>query len=307
MIQPLVSVIMNCYNGEAYLRPAIESVLAQTYSNWEIVLWDNQSKDSSPEITKSYGDPRIKYFRAEEFTSLGEARNRAIQKAQGEFIAFLDVDDIWFPEKLAKQITLFSDPDVGIVICDTIFFNKDGDFKQLYKSKKPLTGDVFRELLRAYYISLETVVIRRDHLLKLSHWFDNRFSMIEEMDLLVRLSAICKLAYVDEPLAKWRMHEKSWTFEKRSQFPVERRQMISTYKSHFPDFEKNFSHEIKAIEKTAALEESIVAFQKNDKSVGRSKINRFIFQDLKYTTYYFLSFLPNSLFLGILKKRGLIV
>jgi glycosyltransferase involved in cell wall biosynthesis len=77
--QPLVSVIMNCCNGEKYLQEAIDSVLAQTYKNWEIVFWDNQSIDDTAQIAKSYDDPRIKYHRSESFTPLGEARNQEKQ------------------------------------------------------------------------------------------------------------------------------------------------------------------------------------------------------------------------------------
>ena len=103
-MEALVSVIMNCFNGEKYLKEAIDSVLNQTYSNWEIILWDNQSTDNSEGIVKSFNDNRIKYFYSEEFTILGEARNRALSKAQGEFIAILDCDDLWYPTKLEKQL-----------------------------------------------------------------------------------------------------------------------------------------------------------------------------------------------------------
>src|SRR5690349_15614731 len=109
--QPLVSVIMNCFNGEKYLRHAIDSVLSQSYKNFEIIFWDNQSTDRSAEIFKSYTDTRLKYFYAPKHTWLYEARNYAIQKASGQFIAFLDSDDWWETHKLEKQISLFEDPE----------------------------------------------------------------------------------------------------------------------------------------------------------------------------------------------------
>ena len=102
--QPLVSVIMNCFNGEKYLREAIDSVLAQTYQNWELIFWDNQSTDRSAEIVKSYDDPRIYYFYASQHTLLYEARNYAIEDQNGEFLAFLDVDDWWESDKLSIQL-----------------------------------------------------------------------------------------------------------------------------------------------------------------------------------------------------------
>ena len=84
--QPLVSVIINCFNGEAYLRETIDSVIAQTYTNWEIVFWDNQSIDSTSDIVKSYDDDRIHYYYAPIHTTLGKARNLAVKQARGESI-----------------------------------------------------------------------------------------------------------------------------------------------------------------------------------------------------------------------------
>ena len=107
--QPLVSVIMNCYNGEAYLYESIKSVLFQTYANWELIFWDNRSDDKSAEIFKSYNDKRFKYYYAPQHTLLSEARNEAIKKSSGEFIAFLDTDDLWEKDKLELQVPLFKD------------------------------------------------------------------------------------------------------------------------------------------------------------------------------------------------------
>jgi len=97
MNKPRVSVIMNCLNGEKYLREAIESAYAQTYKNWEIIFWDNASTDKSAEIAKSF-DEKIRYFRSDENYCVGKVRNLALAQAKGEFIAFLDCDDTWLPE-----------------------------------------------------------------------------------------------------------------------------------------------------------------------------------------------------------------
>ena len=78
--------------------------LNQTYSNWELIFWDNASTDKSEEIFKSYKNPRFKYFRSKENVSLGQARNWAVNECKGEYIAFLDVDDEWFPEKTTIQV-----------------------------------------------------------------------------------------------------------------------------------------------------------------------------------------------------------
>jgi len=87
---PKISVIMNCYNGARFVKEAIDSVYAQTFKDWEIVFWDNASTDGTAEIARSY-DSRLRYFRAERNTPLGRARNLAMERATGDWIAFVSV------------------------------------------------------------------------------------------------------------------------------------------------------------------------------------------------------------------------
>jgi glycosyltransferase involved in cell wall biosynthesis len=206
---PLVSVIMNCFNGEKYLKQAIESVLTQTYQNWELIFWDNQSTDRSAEIFKSYADPRLKYFYAPKHARLYEARNYAIDKCGGEFLAFLDVDDWWFPNKLVKQVALFSDPQVGIV-CSNYWFHSERKRKRWLALKRPVaTGWVLDELLKSYFVGLVTLVVRRSAAASLEHLCDPRYNMVGDADLVIRLSIAWKLDYVEEPLALYRLHENN--------------------------------------------------------------------------------------------------
>ena len=91
----LVSILMNCHNGEQFLEFSLRSIIEQTYQNWELIFWDNRSTDNSAKILKKFNDKRIRYFYAKKKTSLYEARNLAISKTKGEFIEFLDVEEIW--------------------------------------------------------------------------------------------------------------------------------------------------------------------------------------------------------------------
>jgi glycosyltransferase involved in cell wall biosynthesis len=97
---PLFSIIMNVYNGATYIRAAIDSVLAQTCPDWELVVWDDCSRDESVAICRSYQDPRIRLFVSETNVGLGAARNLVISETRGEWVAFLDQDDIWTADKL---------------------------------------------------------------------------------------------------------------------------------------------------------------------------------------------------------------
>ena len=104
---PLVSIIMNCHNGEKFLQEGVKSIINQTYKNWELIFLDNISNDNSKKIIKSFDDIRVKYFRTKKFLTLYYARNLAIKKAKGKYICFLDVDDFWTKDKLKKQIFFF--------------------------------------------------------------------------------------------------------------------------------------------------------------------------------------------------------
>ena len=115
MNKPLVSIIMNCYNGEKYLDESLKSIINQTYKNWELIFWDNLSTDNSKRIFEKYKDKRFKYFQAKKHTVLYKARNLAIKNTNGEFIAFLDTDDIWLKDKLSQQIKLFYNKNIGLV------------------------------------------------------------------------------------------------------------------------------------------------------------------------------------------------
>ena len=112
---PLVSIIMNCFNGERYLESAINSVINQTYKHWELIFWDNKSSDNSAKILKKFKDKRIRYFYSKNKTVLYKARNLAIKKSKGKFLAFLDVDDMWEKNKLSLQIPEFKNKKIGLV------------------------------------------------------------------------------------------------------------------------------------------------------------------------------------------------
>ena len=220
-LEPLVSVIMNCYNGAKFLIPAIESVLAQTYQNWEIIFWDNRSTDLSAEIYCGYQDSRFRYFLASSHTRLYDARNRAIEKATGDFIAFLDVDDIWVAEKLALQIPLFDDPKVGFSCGKYILRNQrksKASEVDLYAGKQLPVGAVTNDLLNDYFIHVSTLVIRKSILQRISGPCDPEFNIIGDLDLAIKLSKLSELAVVQKPIAQYRWHDSNTGIEKAFSF-----------------------------------------------------------------------------------------
>ena len=236
--QPLVSIIINCYNGEDYLEESIKSVLSQTYKNWEIIFWDNQSKDNSAKIFRSYNDKRFKYYYAPQHTSLYQARNEAIKKSSGEFIAFLDVDDFWENDKLELQIPLFKDLEVGVVYGNYFIYNQKLNTKKIFLKKNKYRGLILSNLLKKYNIGLVTIVIRKIFLEKLKLSFDNRFNIIGDFDLMIRLSTKYKFDYIDKPIATYRLHEKNESLLNKpkhiNELKIWRNQMIG-----YPEIYKN--------------------------------------------------------------------
>ena len=177
--QELVSVVINCHNGEDYLRLAIDSVYGQIYQNWEIVLWDNASTDESAQIANSY-DSKLKYYYNEELISLGNARNRAISKCIGEYIAFLDCDDKWTPSKLESQVYAFKDNKVGLVYT----LAENHNTKAAYNEKVTSIG--IQDLINNYDISMSSAMLRKRHLLEVGGVFDILLNQAEEYDLFMR-------------------------------------------------------------------------------------------------------------------------
>ena len=215
--QPLVSVIINCFNGEKYLSEAINSVLLQTYKNWELIFWDNQSSDRSAEIALSYDDPRIKYFYASKHTLLYEARNQAIEKSKGEFIAFLDVDDWWESDKLAIQLPHFEDQNVGLVCTNyNVFYEGAGWARPFWSGLKP-SGFILKDLLNDYHVGLLTILFRRSTYDSLGG-FDSRYHVIGDMDFSMRLAEQWKIQTVNQVVAHYRKHATNESELKRNMY-----------------------------------------------------------------------------------------
>ena len=210
-----VSIMMNCYNGATYLEQAIESIRAQTFEYWELIFWDNRSTDSSAEIANSFADPRIKYYLADEHTSLGEARRRALEHCRGPWLAFLDCDDLWKPAKLKKQTELAAatEMDLGFVYSRTELIAEDANaipadhpFRK-YPNGLP-AGNVYARLLRGNYISLPSLLVNREALDAIGG-FSGRFPIMEDYYMTLNIAKRYPVAVVDEVLCSYRLHGKN--------------------------------------------------------------------------------------------------
>jgi glycosyltransferase involved in cell wall biosynthesis len=240
--EPLVSIIMNCYNGEKYLRVALDSVIAQTYQKWELIFWDNQSTDQSKELFMSYDDERLNYFNAPKHTLLYEARNYAIEKASGEFYAFLDVDDWWVKEKLEKQIPLFNDPEVGLVYGKYLISNATQTRTRLpYMCAFDLpNGYITNDLLSSYVVALLTIIVRKKAFDNVNY-FDSKYHIIGDYDLSIKISLQWKLECLQEPIAFYRSHHESESHKRKEKYIEE---LCIWYKENYKKLcvYKNINH-----------------------------------------------------------------
>lgn len=209
---PLVSIIMNVRNGARYLREAMDSVMAQTFTGWELIVWDDCSTDDSAAIVCKYSDPRVHYFLSPEDTPLGEARNRAIQQATGDWLAFLDQDDVWLPQKLEKQMALAADG-VGIIYGRAILFSdrrgniRDYDY---FHEFQPLPeGNIFAALFReACFIAMSSVVLRRSAVVELGG-IPEEIQVVPDYYLYVAVAQRYKARAVQEIVCRYRIHSES--------------------------------------------------------------------------------------------------
>ncbi len=269
----LVSVIMNCCNGEEFLREALDSVVDQTYTNWEIVFWDNASNDNSADIAKSYGD-KLRYFRNDRKVSLGEARNQAFNKAKGDFIAILDVDDIWLPNKLKLQLPLFNDPDVALTFTNAVSFDSNGEYNKAFKGCPTQSKEIFKDLLRHNFIWTVTMMFRRSALDNLSYLFDPEFTIICDYDLTLRLAYNYKSDYLQDCLAKWRMGSTKESDFKGFLSARESIILLSKLEINFPTLRDEVPYEIQKFETHTFRRLGKEAWLNGDKQAARDFLRK---------------------------------
>lgn len=234
-ISPNISVIVNCFNGEQYLREAIDSIYAQTYSNWEIIFWDNASSDNSAKIANSY-DKKLKYYRSEKNTKLGEARVKALEKAQGNYVAFLDVDDILLPLMLEEQLNILncSSEELGFVYGRVEFFSEDksSKYNYVFNDEQSLqSGDIFTDLCKENFIPWPSVLVSRKRLLECGG-FPSDFYNSTDYWIFINMSRRFPVGVNQNIVCKARIHENNLSDSQHVLGAIENIKIVERYLSH---------------------------------------------------------------------------
>lgn len=203
---PIVSIVLPTYNRSSRLGRSIRSVLSQTFMNFELIVVDDGSTDDSQRIVESFNDQRIVLLKHEVNMGGSAARNTGIKAATGVFVAFQDSDDEWLPEKLEKQLKLFekdSSGNLGIVLCEVLIKSKNG-----YRCIKPRIqkinhNDLLYHRKNEGYYTIQLLV--KKSLVETELYFDEKLASSQEWDFLTRLTKLCRVDFVPEPLV--RIHE----------------------------------------------------------------------------------------------------
>ena len=224
------SVIVNCKNSQEYLYDCLESILNQSYKNFELIIVNNNSTDSTFKIINSFNDERIKYFNTEKDLSLGAARNLGIKYSTGSYIGFLDSDDLWLENKLEETLKMIELFDSSIIYSNVLYFNEKKSEK-LYSNDKSFNLDIFEQQIANYNLCISSCIINRFYLSKLDFYFDEKLEVCEDYDIFLRLLMLQNASFIPEILTKYRIHDNNLTKKKRHLFFKERFIVVERLKS----------------------------------------------------------------------------
>jgi glycosyltransferase involved in cell wall biosynthesis len=227
MAPPLVSVVTPVYNGAKFLAAAIESVLTQSHQHIELILIDDGSTDDSPELIDSYGS-RVVTVRQKN-KGVGHARNAGILRARGDFVAFLDQDDWWTPDKVEKQVRVFlTDDRIGLVHTGVSHYDEvTAAFAQPFvpnARRAEIIGNCYDRLLMGNFIYNSSVMVRKS-MLDAVGGFDTEIcgNTVQDYDLWLRFAQQSIFAYLPEELLVFRLHPDQGTWKRRQMLTEELR------------------------------------------------------------------------------------
>jgi len=232
MNSALVSIVVNCHNSENFIEECIESIINQSYQNFEVIVWDNKSQDQTESIVRRFSnlDSRIKYFKGEIFVPLGSARNLALSKCSGSWIAFLDSDDLWDSHFIFDQITALSGKEnsafgYGFV---TEFLNDSSSIKKVDSQRQKVCSEkfVFDKLLKGNFIYFSSFVISRQALNFVEN-FKVEFKQAEDYELLLRLAS--KFKAVQTGYVYYRLHANNLSKIQTSDLYIESLDILENY------------------------------------------------------------------------------
>jgi len=287
---PPVSIIMNCYNSERFLKEAIDSVYAQTYQNWEIIFWDNASTDSSGEIAQSY-DEKVQYYLAKTTTPLGEARNVALQKASGTYIAFLDCDDLYEPDKLQLQVGLLESNPFAMCYGSALTINEDG--KIIKRTQVTNTsGENFGNLLQKYEINMQSVLLRRKIFDESDLSFSTNLQYCPDNNLFMNIAARYPIGVIKEFIVRYRSLPNSLSNQTVQLASQEIQFTLDEISESLPDVKEKYASEFSQAYQKLHYYDAIALLHAGDRRGARASMKLIASKNISYFVIYCLLLLP---------------
>jgi len=201
-----VSIIIPTYNRATLLKRAINSVLQQSFSDFELIVVDDASTDYTPEVVKKINDSRIKLIQHSKNKGASAARNTGIDLSKGKYIAFLDDDDEWLPEKIERQLAAFQTADIKIGLIYSGYSFVSPKNNNILKTVTPEhRGALYPLLLRRNFISTVTPLVKKD-CFKIAGTFDETLPSCQDWDMWIRISKYFLIDFIPDPLAKIYVH-----------------------------------------------------------------------------------------------------
>jgi glycosyltransferase involved in cell wall biosynthesis len=276
---PLISIIINCYNGEKYLFKTLETVKNQTYQNWEVIFWDVSTNNNSKTILENFNDKRFKYFNSGKKKNLYHSRNEAIEQAKGEIISFIDCDDWWRHDKLERQIKFFKDETVSMVYSNYYEYYEETKKIKRRSKKKIFSGYILNKIIHDYHIGILTTLIRKKVFEKLGG-YNNSFHICGDYEYNVRLSESHKIIGVKESLAYYRIHNENISKNLDKEI-IELENCYKIFK------EKNYEN-LKKFENFLIYRKFVSALKKNNRITALKIFLRLNFNFLKLKAFILL-------------------
>lgn len=198
---PTVSVVMAAKNYGRFLAEAVESVLPQTFTDWELLIIDDGSSDDTTRVAARFADSRIRYVKSDRLGQ-SRAKNLGIDLSRGAFIAFLDADDAWLPTKLEKQLNLFSD-EVGVVFSRRSLMDESSRPLPMLPNANFPRGHVLTQMFAQNFVCFSSAMVRREVFSRVGR-FDPQWDLAIDYDLWLRVARHYPFEFVDEELVKYR-------------------------------------------------------------------------------------------------------
>lgn len=227
--QPLISVLMNCHNSDEFLEESINSVYNQSYSNWEIIFYDNNSTDKSKKIAKSY-DSKLKYFYTQKKISLGKARHFASLEATGKYLAFLDCDDIWYDNMLEEQLKILkkSSDNTAFVYSRTNLLDERSQIIKVINDYEMPEGYIFDNLVKENFICFISVLVKKDKFFECGG-FPLNYNHSTDYYIFLNMSYRYNVKFLDNVCCGYRKHKNNLSKLKYLDAAEESIEVVSQY------------------------------------------------------------------------------